>query len=199
MLRDSINAAYFILIAVIVLGLVAIFTIIQPMISSTQAQKEVLATASEKLTQRQAFLQAMDRKRAVLQSREADERTLAVALPATDSVEDVARIIHTAAQTAGGAITTITNNTVQAQRDAAIEAAAGEAGAVPAGVVQLEVSVDFTGTYQQLRVLLEQLEKSPRLLDVTTLSINRNDQAPDTVSAKLHVRFYSERANPPAT
>lgn len=190
MARGSLNTPYLLLTGAIVIGIVAVFALYQPMLSDiTQAQGNIESKQAT-LAEKEAFVRNLDQKIAELQVQSQHEQQLNVILPTEDSIEDMIRIVHEAGIASGGTVQKVDNASSGLQTNTNSKRARGEQVDIPAGVTPLGFAIEFTGTYQQLRIFLEQLETAPRLNDVTRMSINRDAQQLDRVNAQINLQFY---------
>lgn len=190
--RSTLNAAYLLLAGAVIFVFAAAILLFQPLIADISTTRADAAAARARLEERNTFYKNLDQKRITLQAQESNERMLGVALPTDESFADVVRILHRAATAAGGTIADISNATTEAQRNASIKLSAGEKSPVPAGLVPLTVAVKFKGTYQQCRVLLEQLARSPRFMAVESMQAQRDEAALDQLTIELSLRLYQE-------
>lgn len=190
MARGSLNTPYLLLSGTIIIGITAIFIFYQPMLAEINETRQSIESKQAELAERERFVRTLDQKISELQAQGQHEQHLNIILPTDDSVEDMIRIINEAGNASGGAIETITNRSDSLQANINSERARGDAVSIPQGITPLGFNVTFSGSYQQLRVFLEQLETAPRLNDVTNLSISRNPEQLDRVGAELLLQFY---------
>lgn len=196
MIRSTLNAAYLLLAGAIFLSFVAAILLFQPLLSEISATRSEVAAATTRLEERNTFLKNLDRKQTTLRSQEANERMLNVALPEDEAFEDLARVLHRAATTAGGTLVDVSNATSEGQRNSTIRRSQGEKSSVPPSVTELNAFLKFKGTYQQTRVLLEQLERAPRFIAVDNLKMQRDATLLDQLTVELSIRFYREGGKP---
>ncbi len=172
------------------MSLALLFAVLQPLIGEIQAVQVEIENREQLLAEREAFLRTLDQKIAILAREAKHEQQLNVVLPVSGEEEDVLRVIHQAGTASGGTVRRINNISSGIQNSINSRRARGEGVRVPATVLPLGVELDFTGSYQQLRVFLTELQRSPRLLDVAALEIHRNAQLADSVTATMTVQFY---------
>ena len=190
MIRASLNAAYLLMTGVILIAVALSFLVYRPMMTTLSEQRQVGRDKEKQLTERKAFLTSLESKKNELDNQRTNERTLSVALPATDDIDTILRIVQQAAQTSGGSIGNLLNTSQEEQRDARIRESRNEGDRLPGFVVPLSVSTEFVGSYQQLRVFVGELEKSSRLIDIKQINIARSSTATDVINASLTLRFY---------
>lgn len=196
--NTSLNLPYIILSGVIILAAFAVLAVFRPAINTILTTQHGIQERKIVLQEKQQFLRTLDQKIAVLQAQAQHEQRLNVVLPVDDAVEDMLRVVHLAAQTSGGVIQSVNNLTGNIQNETNARRARGETVDIPTGVAPLAVQIEFTGTYQELRHFVEQLERSPRLIDITSLEVTRNPRQLDQVGAKIILRFYKQVPNPSA-
>jgi len=192
MAKQSLNLPYLVLAGIVVVAIVAGFLVVRPQVEDLKATQSSLKETRVQLTERQNFLRALDQKKAQLQSQAAHVAELDVALPAEEEMPDVLRIINEGAQAAGVNVARVNNDSgsVQASAKAASRRGQQDSGSLPSNVVPLGISVKVTGSYQGLRMLLQYFEKAGRLIDVTTVNMQRSVDQGETISADLNLLFY---------
>lgn len=197
MAKQSLNLPYILLSGMILVAIIAGFVIIRPLITRWQVAQENVARTEAAIAEKQAFLLNVDRKKVALQTEQAHERQLSVVLPVDESLDDVARILHKAGE-ASGLIVTRINDSGEGER-ARIRAlrARGEGGDIPANVEPIGVEVQVAGNYQQVRQFIERIEKSPRIMDITTLKMNRNATNIELLNVDLQLRIYEHEKGEP--
>ena len=189
----SLNTPYLVLSGVVIIAIVSVFFIFQPLVNDIGETREEIQRQSVAVQEREEFLRTIDRKLAELQGQQEHEQRLNVMLPVEDRVEDMLRIVHQSAQVAGVTVHTISDQSASAQSNINSQRARGEAVQSPTEVRSLALEMTYSGTYQQLRALLSEFEKSPRLINVTQLTIGRNDQATDSVTGSMQLVFYAQQ------
>lgn len=190
MARESLNTPYLLLSGVIIIAILVGFTVFRPLFAAARSTQGEVASAGRTLVERQQFLASIEHKKSDLTQQQAEEKQLAVVLPAEDAMDDVARIFHRAANTAGTVLINITNQSDTEKNRSRALAARNQATDLPTQVIPMSIKVQFRGAYTQVRVFLEQLEKSPRLMDVTKVQLRRDGALPDQINADIEVRFY---------
>lgn len=188
--RTGLGTAYLVLAGAVVVMLVSIFALLQPLVGSTQSLREENTRQAQHLAEREEFLRTLDSKIAALAAQAMHEQQLNVVLPAAEENKDVLRIIHQAQIASGGTVIGISNSSAGAQSALNARRARGEASVLPANIAPLAFEIEFTGSYQQLRVFLRELQRSPRLLDIMSLQIQRNAEVLDSITAKFTAQFY---------
>jgi Tfp pilus assembly protein PilO len=189
MAKLSLNVPYLLLTGVILLAIVIVFAWYRPLWLEAQAQRAELSITQQQLVERQAFLLAVDRKKTELAQQADYERQLDVVLPADAAVDDITRLLHRTSQAAGVTIVHITNDSANEQSNLVTARESNqELVGIPTNVVPLAFKVQVLGSYQQLRTWHEQLEKSPRLIDVTALHYKIS--GPDQVLADMTLRLF---------
>lgn len=190
MASSSLTTAYLVLAGAVIAAVAMVVITIQPLVRDIGVVRGDISLARARLVEREDFLRTLDAKVAALARESQHERQLNVVLPVADEHQDVVRIIHQAGIASGGVVRQLNNISPGVQSNLNARRARGEEFALPGNVAPLGFSIDFAGSYQQLRVFLDQLVRAPRLLDIVSLEIRRSDQALDTVSAVMTVHFY---------
>lgn len=186
----SLNTPYIAITGAVVIAIVIVFTIFQPMLGTIQEVRDRKAAAQITLREKEDFLRNLDRKREELQIQRVHEERLNVMFPTSDAYDDAIRVISLAADGAGTVIQKIDDKSNGLQAELNARRSRGEAVAIPETVTPLAAVVDLVGTYQQLRAFLVNLEKSPRLMDVQKIEVQRLLNQPDQLGAKMTVQFY---------
>jgi len=187
--RTSLNLPYLLLAGTVIVVIVFGFTVLQPLLGAVRDIQANIVSTQATLQERQDFLRTLDSKVADLNTNQAYEQQLRVVLPATNRMEDALRILHTAAAASSVVILQINNTSDGAQADVRSQRARGDAEVLPNGVDPLALNISFQGSYQGFRAFIDQLENSPRLMDVTTIDLQSTDQ-PDLLTGKATVVFY---------
>ncbi len=189
----SLNTPYITIAGVVIVVIVAGFTVLAPMFNTIQDTNARLATLEGSVSQKEEFLRNLDRKREELQIQRVHEERLNVMFPTDESFDDIIRVINLTIGGSGATIHKINDNSAAAQNSLNVRRSRGETSSIPESVTPLAVDVELTGTYQQLRLALENLEKAPRLSDVTSLSIKRQGaQGSDQLLTNLLIQFYRQ-------
>lgn len=191
MAKQSLNLPYLLLAGTVVIGIMVASFIFRPQWQDWQAQQEQLRTVEERLANRRDFLLAVDRKKTQLAQQAEAERQLAVVLPADPALDDMTRIVNRAGQASGIVIDSIANVSTSEQSSFLAAQERAQDTSLSVGVVPLAFTLKVRGTYQQMRAFHEQLEKSPRLVDVVSLNYERNSTQPDQVVVTMRLRFYT--------
>jgi len=189
-MASSSNTSYLILVGVIAISLVVVFAVLQPMLDEIQEDRAAVEAKEQTLSERETFLRTLDQKIAALTREAQHEQQLNVVLPVAEEGEDVVRLIHQAEIASGGTVRRVNNISAGIQNSLNNSRSRGESAALPEEVVPLGMELDFAGSYQQLRVFLSELQRAPRLLDITTLEIRRNVQVTDSLTATMTLQFY---------
>lgn len=189
----SMNSAYLLLSGAVIVAIAVVFLLVRPMLSEIDAAQAAIEKQQAELTEREQFLQTIDRKIAALSTQQEHEARLQVVLPAEPTIEDVLRILHEAAASSGLVINGATNVSDAAQSRLNSSQARGEITGVPADVQVLGFSLQVTTGYQQLRAFLKALERSPRLIDVSLVTLQQTGQTPDVLDGQLQVTFYMQK------
>jgi Tfp pilus assembly protein PilO len=186
----SLNTPYITIAGVIVVAIVAGFTVLGPQIGEIQQTRSRLAALESSLSQKEEFLRNLDRKKEELQIQKVHEERLNVILPTDESFDEAIRVLNLAVTPSGATLQKITNRSAQAASNINARRSRGEQVAAPETVTALGADVEITGTYQQIRTVLENLEKAPRLTDVTNIGMKRSVSDPNQLTVSLIVQFY---------
>jgi Tfp pilus assembly protein PilO len=190
-IRSSLNAAYILLAGLVLASILLVFTVLRPMVDEISATRQEISTVETKLAERQAFLQSIDVKQAALDQEQSHERLLSVALPTTEAMDAVSRILHRAAAASGSTILKLNNRSTEEQRNSnARQVAGSQQTSFPENVLPLAMDLEISSNYAQLRAFLSTLERSVRILDVASLEISPENNRPDALRSKISIRFY---------
>lgn len=190
----SLNVPYFLLTGtVLVVGLTA-FLVIRPALTRIGTAQDTIGERQIKLAERQSFLETIDRKLAELEAQGAQEENLSVILPTEERIEDALRVVHRSAEATGVVIRNISNDSLSTQNSLNAERARGESNTLPPDAAALSFTIELTSSYQQFRAFMKELERSPRLMDVT--SVNLQAAGDGNIGGQMAVRFYMQ--NPPS-
>ncbi len=168
------------------------FIVISPLISDINATRGDIRTKQLLLQEKEEYLRIIDRKIAQLKTQGEQEQHLEVVLPTENRMEDTLRILHEYANAAGIAIERVSNKSATLQATASTARARGNEEVIPTGVGVLAFNVEFNATYQQLRMFINTLEKSPRLVDTQSIKIVRNAEDQNVVKATMTIQFYRQ-------
>jgi len=189
----SLNTPYLFLAGVVLIAVVFLFVVMRPMIESANVLKQDIAIDSETLKNKQDFLSSLNGKIEQLAVLPEVEKQMAVVLPDTDRTQDTLRIIHEYATQAGLTVNSVSNNS--SANDAKTNAirARGDALNLPTEVRTLAFTVAVTGSYEQVKVFLSLLGKSPRVIDVQELSFSQVEAQPGQVTSQMKMQLYSQQ------
>lgn len=190
MAATSLNTPYIVITGAIVAAVVVLFTILQPLLSEIQDVNNRVSTTQSVINEKENFLRGLDRKREELQVQRVHEDRLNVILPAESGYDEVVRVISLASNNAGLTVQKVENKSAALQNAINSQRARGETVSIPAGVTPIAAEIEVAGTYQQIRAFLTNLEKSPRLTDVTKISSKINEAQPDQIVSKLTIQSY---------
>ncbi len=191
MTNQSINIPYLILTGALALAVIVVFTIFKPLLTDITRAQTDMQNQQAVLEQKQDFLHNLDQKKAFLNNQTDVEKKLAAMLPADDQMEDVIRILQIAATESGGILNTIKNETNSIKGKADAKSARG--GTAVVDVDLLGFGLQFQGSYQQTRAFIGKITASPRLLDITTMTLRRDTQNPELIITEMNIHFYKEK------
>jgi Tfp pilus assembly protein PilO len=192
--NPSLNTPYVVLSGTVLVAIAAFFLLFQPMVEEiTNTQSEIRARELT-LQEREQFLRTIDRKSTELQAHREHEQRLAVILPDEERIEDALRIIHNSSQVAGVAVERVTNNSGSVQARTSTQRARGEAVNLPDDVMPLSFSITFEGTYQQFRAFASELERAPRLMNISHINMSRTGEGAERLSGTMVIEFYTQEA-----
>lgn len=189
MANNSLNIPYIVLSGTVLIGIVLTIAVYQPMASETVQLRSQVEEKDINLKDRQEHLRGIQNRISALNSHSEHENRLNVVLPNDDSVEDVLRIMHVAAQDSGGQITNISDQSSDAQSKVSEQQVRGEAADISSSVIPLAFDVSFEGTYRELRVFLEKMEQAPRLMDIVSVNMVKSGEG-EILSSNMKIRFY---------
>lgn len=194
MASQSLNMPYLLVSGAFIIAIAFGFAVARPAFQVIQDTQKSIDSSRADLEKRQEFLRTLDSKIAELEINRDNEAQLSTILPQKERMEDALRILHRAAEGAGLQIEQVTNDTEATQAAARGAQARGEGGAPPKGVVPLSVSVSFLAPYQSFRNFVSTIEKTPRLMDITSISLQRDQKDPNLLLGKVSINFYSVTA-----
>ncbi len=189
----SLNTPYLLLTGVVIISVAVLFTVLQPMMDEINVIQSTIATDTESLRTKQEFLASLDVKVKQLQLQLDVERQLATVLPETDRVQDIIRILNEYANQSGLTTISVTNNSSRQEAQNNATRARGEGVVVPESVRISAFGLTIAGSYEQVRLFLGLLEKSPRILDVTSVSLKEAAGQPGRVDASITMQLYSQQ------
>tara|TARA_Y100000310_G_C20233781_1_gene601485 strand:- start:1 stop:600 length:600 start_codon:yes stop_codon:yes gene_type:complete len=192
MARTSQNLPYVFLSGVVIIVIVTFFVSLVPQYQSLAViQADTEATVATR-ADRKAFLDTIDRKTNQLRTQAEHERELGLVLPSNQDVDDVLRIIDRRASEAGVVVARISNTSDSVQSAARASEVRGEESGIPAQVVPLGLRLSATGSYQQLRQLIDSLSSSVRLIDITKIELAAGSATGgEVLGAEIQLKFYS--------
>jgi len=190
MAQPSLNFPYLLLAGVLVISILLAFTVLWPQYQAIQQSRSDFKASQQELQEQRDFIRSIDRKITELQTQQVHEQELDVILPADESFEDALRIFHQTADRTGITINSLNNRSSAAQSDIRTARARGGTTSIPNNITPLAASMNLTGSYQQFRQFIEILEQSIRLMDVTSLRLQRNTEVADQLNGSLDVNFY---------
>lgn len=197
--NTSLNTPYLVLTGVVVVAIAFLFVVLQPLMDSIATVKDTIRNDKVSLQEKQDFLKSLDLKMTQLRSQPDIERQLAAVVPETQRSQDIVRIIDQYAKEAGVTIAAVSNASSQTKAQANAKKARGDLNLVPEGLQVATFQVSVTGNYQQVRAFIAGLEKSPRIIDVTRITITNVVNQPENVSASLFIQLYARAEETPAT
>lgn len=186
----GVTIAYGFLSTVIIASFVAFFVVLQPQLAELQANKQQLHQTQQEIAAQEAFLSTIDQKLQGLQANQQHENQLALILPAEERSEDFLRIINQVSNVSGVTIGNLSNQSTNLQGQLNAQIARGASEGLPANIRPVGWEFDFSGTYQQYRTFLQELERAPRLVDILKINLTRNQQDPNIVSGRMTTQFY---------
>lgn len=186
----AVTIAYGFLITVVVAVFIIFFVILQPLLTTLQANNQQLDQTRQEVATQLTFLSTIDQKLQGLQANQQHENQLALILPATEQSEDYLRILHQISNISGVTIGRLSNQSGSLQGRLNSQVARGDSTGLPEHIQPVGWEFDFSGTYQQYRTFLQELERAPRLVDVLRIGLSRSQQDPNIVSGKMTTQFY---------
>lgn len=190
MATQSLNMPYLLVAGAMVLAVVFGFAIISPAVDGIFETQAAIESSIADLAEKEAFLRTLDSKVAELEINREHESRLATVLPEEERMEDALRILHRAAESSGLQIQQINNNSGAVQSQVKAQQSRGESGALPESVVPLSLNVTYTATYQNFRSFLTTIERTPRLMDVSSFLLQQNQEDPTVLNGKMAIDFY---------
>lgn len=190
-INTSLNTPYVVLTSVVIVAIAFLFAILQPLMDSINETRVSIESHTALVAEKERFLQSLDFKIAQLQSQRSVEQQLAIILPETERSQDILRVIDQYAKESGVTITTLTNNSSKATARTNADKARGESSIVPEGIEIITLQLNATGAYQQMRAFLAGLEKSPRIIDIKSIAMNRAPGQIGNVSASFTLQLYA--------
>ncbi len=189
----SLNTPYLLLTGAVIIAVVFLFVVLQPMMDNANEIRHGIAVDKATLQDKQDFYGSLNTKIAQLAGLATAERQLAVVLPETDRTQDIIRVINEYGTQAGITVVAVANNSSVSDAQASAQRARGEVINIPSGVRTLEFEVGATGGYEQVRLFLTLLGKSPRVIDVSGVSLKQLNGQPGQVTATIKMQLYSQQ------
>ena len=191
----SLNTPYLFLTGVVLIAVVFLFVSIRPMIDEANALKLQIATDTQKLKNKEDFYRSLNVKIEQLATLPEVERQMATVLPDGERMQDTLRIIHEYATQSGLIVTSISNNSPSSDARTNASRARGDALSVPIEVKTLELALGVNGAYEQVKLFLALLGKSPRIIDVQDISLGQVPLQPGQVTAQMKMQLYSQQTS----
>lgn len=198
-INTSLNTPYLVLTGVVVIAIAFLFTVLQPLMDSITDVKDAIERNTASLAEKKAFVQSLDTKINQLRSQQDIEQQLAAVVPETERSQDIVRVLDQYAKESGVVVTTITNSSSQTKARANASKSRGDTQLVPEGIQIITFQVAVTGTYQQVRSFMAGLEKSPRIVDITRMTIGKVPSQTDAVTASFTVQLYARAQQTPVS
>lgn len=195
--NTSLNTPYLVLTGVVVIAIAFLFVVLQPLMDSINTTKSDIETHTMSLTEKENFLKSLDIKIAQLRSQGDVERQLAAIIPETERSQDIIRVIDQYAKESGVTVTTVTNSSEQSRAREHADKARGDIDLVPEGLQTSTLQLAVSGTYQQVRTFIDGLQKSPRIIDVTHVTITKSLAQLDAVTASFIIKAYARAEEAP--
>lgn len=189
----SLNTPYLLLTGVVIIVVVFLFVVLQPMMDNANELRHTIALDTATLQDKQNFYGSLESKIAQLAGLSTAEQQLAVVLPEMDRTQDVIRILNEYANQSGVTVNSLANNSSISDAQASAKIARGEVLNIPSGIRTLEFEVGATGSYEQVRLFLTLLGKSPRVTDVAGISLKQANGQPGQVVAIIKIQLYSQQ------
>ncbi|MEK7500199.1 MAG: hypothetical protein AAB649_06390 [Patescibacteria group bacterium] len=188
----SLNTPYIFLTGVVLIAVVFLFVVMRPMIEQANVLKQQIAQNTQTLKNKEEFYNSLSVKLEQLSALPEVEKQMATVLPDTDRTQDTLRVLNEYATQAGLLITGVTNSSPANTAKANAARTRGDDLTVPAEVRTLAFSVSATGAYEQVKLFLSLLAKSPRIIDVKEIAFEHDAKDPGQVSAQLNMQLYSQ-------
>ena len=194
----SLNTPYLFLTGTVLVAIVSLFTLLQPMMDDVNTIRQTITADTQTLKDRQDFFSSLDAKTKQLQTLAGVESQMATILPETERPQDAIRVLHEYAAQSGVVVDSISNtsSTSGAQANAAI--ARGDGTALPASLNILSFKLNMGGSYEQVRLFLTLLGKSPRVVDVTEVAFKQAPAEPGRITADITIQLYSQQTSQPS-
>ncbi len=194
----SLNTPYLFLTGVIIIAVVFLFVILQPMMDDANSIRHTIAADKEVLKDKENFLSSLDAKMQQLQALSDVEGQMAAVLPETDRNQDIIRVLHEYATQSGLTVVSVSNDSSVSEAQANAARARGAISNIPSGIRTLSFGVGVTGSYEQVRLFLTLIGKSPRIIDVTGVAFKQVPLQPGQVTASIMMQLYSQQPAPVA-
>lgn len=189
--NTSLNAPYLVLTGAVVIAIAFLFAVLQPLMDSINTVKSDIASHTTELSEKNEFLQSLDAKLAQLQAQSSIEQQLATIIPEKERSQDIVRVLGQYAQESGITLVSVTTNTAQTKPRATSSKARGDINLVPDGLQAITFQLNTAGTYQQARAFMNGLQKSPRIVDISRVTISKVPTQPDAVTAAFTIKVYA--------
>lgn len=188
----SLNTPYLFLTGVVLIAVVFLFTVMRPMMDNANELKQQIATESQTLKNKVDFLSSLNIKIQQLAAIPDVEKQMATVLPDTDRTQDTLRIIHEYATQAGLTVISVVNNSAASAAKTNATRARGDILSLPQEVRTVAFGTSVVGSYEQVKLFLSLLGKSPRLIDVQEVSFSSVPTQPGQVTSQMKMQLYSQ-------
>lgn len=191
----SLNVPYLVIAGVSLGAALIVFLIIIPQFNRVSTTQNEITSQTARLQERQDFLRTIDRKLTQLSQQKIHDDRLEIMLPESERIEDAIRVLHRASEASGITINNITNTSDNARALSNAAQARGQESNIPQNITPLSFTLDFAGSYQQFRAFLTELERSPRLMDISKIQMRGGDLSPGDISGQITAIFYAQKFN----
>lgn len=188
----SLNTPYLFLTGTVLIAVAALFLQLQPTMDEANSIQQTIASDAQILAETQQFLNSLDAKTQQLQALIGVESQMATILPESQRPQDAIRVLHEYAAQSSVILRDISNNSATNDAQANAARARGENKSLPETVNILSFKINLTGAYEQVRLFLTLLGKSPRIVDVTGITFNQAKE-PENISADIDIQLYSQQ------
>lgn len=188
----SLNTPYIFLTGVVLIAVVSLFLVMKPLIEQANVLKQEIAKNTQTLKNKEEFYNSLGVKIEQLSALPEVEKQMAAVLPDADRTQDTLRILNEYATQSGLLVTSVTNNSSTSDARTNAARARGDDVTLPSEVRTLAFSVGVSGAYEQVKLFLSLLGKSPRMIDVKEISFDQVLNQPGQVTAQLNLQLYSQ-------
>ncbi len=133
----------------------------------------------------------IDEKLAQFNQLKTYEDQMDIVLPVDDQEADILHILDSAASNTGITLSKVNNHTTNYRQKQRAEDKRSISTGLPDGITFVTYSLELHGGYDQIRSFIAEIEKSPRLAEINSVSLSRDEQNSDQLYAAMNLYLYT--------